>query len=327
MTTLAVIVALFGAGAVITLVGKRLIERAYPPRGRFIEVAAGRQHVVEIGRSPDADDAPAVVLLHGAGSNLEDMNLALGERLAERRRVIVLDRPGFGHSARKAGEGSTPAEQAAVLREVLDRLGVDRAILVGHSWGGTMALTFALEYPQLAAGLVLIAPPTHPGLWPITKLNKLLATPIGWLFAHTLALPFGAMLIGPGCRSAFRPQSMPDRYVQRSATALVLRPRTLLANWADIGSLEAFLAQQAERYGALATPTIVLNGDRDPLVPPARHGERLAAVAPSVKLIVLPGFGHMVHYAAADRIAAAVEEVAGLQAVQDADRRAALASR
>ncbi len=310
MTTLIVIAAVLCAGAVVTLVGTQLIERAHRPRGRFIDVGGFRQHVIELGGSADTQSAPPIVLLHGAGSNLEDMHLALGERLAVRRRVILVDRPGLGFSARKAGEGSSPAFQAAVLRELLDRLGVDRAILVGHSWGGTLALAFALDHPERVVGLVLIAPPTHPGFWRITKLNSLLATPVGWLFAHTLAFPFGAVLIGAGSRTAFLPQSLPHRYVKRSAAMLVLRPATLLANWADVGRLEAFLAQQAERYGALAAPTIVLAGDRDPLVPPERHGVKLAAASPSVKLTVLPGFGHMLHHAAADEIVAAVEEVA-----------------
>jgi pimeloyl-ACP methyl ester carboxylesterase len=91
---------------------------------------------------------------------------------------------------------------------------------------------------------------------------------------------------------------------------LVLRPPTLMANWADVGCLEAFLERQVQRYGTLAAPTIVLVGDRDPLVPAARHCEKLAAAAPRVKLMVLPGVGHMLHHAAADRVVAAVEEVA-----------------
>ena len=119
--------------------------------------------MIELARSGDAKGAPPVILIHGAGANLQDMNLALGERLAVRHRVILVDRPGFGFSARKAGEGSSPAYQAAVLRGVLDRLGIDRAIMVGHSWGGTLALAFALDFPERAAGLVIIAAPTHPG--------------------------------------------------------------------------------------------------------------------------------------------------------------------
>jgi pimeloyl-ACP methyl ester carboxylesterase len=193
---------------------------------------------------------------------------------------------------------------------LLDRLGISRAIIVGHSWGGTLGLTFALDFPQRVAGLVLIAPPTHPGLWRLTAINKILGTPIGWLFAHTLALPFGAILVGPGCRSAFRPQPMPHRYVNRSATSLVLRPPTLRANWDDVGILDEFLARQAARYGELAAPTVLFNGDSDPLVEPHKHALKLAAAAPVVKVELLPGFGHMLHHAAADRVAAAVDEIA-----------------
>ena len=310
MTTLAVVAVVLCAGALITLIGTRLIERAHLPRGRFIEVDGFRQHVIELRRGSGAQNAsPPVVLLHGAGANLQDMNLALGDRLAARHRVILVDRPGFGFSARKAGDGSSPAYQATVLRDVLDRLGIQRAIIVGHSWGGTLALAFALDYPQRAAGLVLIAPPTHPGLRRLTKVNAVLATPLGWLFAYTLALPFGAILIGPGSRTAFLPQPLPHGYVKRTAARLVLRPASLLANWADVGDLDAFLAAQADRYGALATPTIALTGDRDPLVPPEQHALKLAAAVPVARVEVLPGFGHMLHHAAADRVAAAVEEV------------------
>jgi len=308
MTTLAIVAVVLCAGAAITLIGVRLIERAHRPGGRFIDVGGFRQHVVEIGDG--GSQRLPVVLLHGAGANLQDMNLALGEQLGGRYRLILVDRPGFGFSGRHPGQGGSPAYQAAVLREVMDRLGVDRAIIVGHSWGGTLALSFALDNPQRVAGLVLIAPPTHPGLWRVTVLNKFLATPIGWLFAHTLALPFGAILIGPGSRTAFLPQTLPARYVKRTAAMLVLRPATLLANWADIGSLDEFLARQIERYGELAAPTIALTGDRDPLVPPHDHVMKLAETVPVVKVELLPGFGHMLHHAAADRVVAAVEEIA-----------------
>jgi len=308
MTTLVVIMAVLCAGGVVTLIGTRVINRRHRPRGRFVEVGGFPQHVTEIGEG-GAQDAPPIVLLHGAGSNLEDMHLALGEHLAARHRVILVDRPGLGFSARKDRDGCSPADQAAVLRELLDALGVDRAILLGHSWGGTLALAFALDFPQRAAGLVLIAPPTHPGLWPMKRLNALLAGPLGWLFARTMAFPIGAVLMRPGSRAAFLPQTMPDRYVRRSAAMLVLRPPTLMANWADVGCLETFLERQAERYRTLATPTILLAGDRDAVVPPAHHGEKLAAAAPCVKLIVLAGYGHMLHHAAADQVIAAVDEL------------------
>ena len=309
MTALIIIVVIFLAGAAATMASTWLIERRNPPHGRFIEVHGLPRHVVELVESSIASDALPIVLLHGAGANLKDMEIAVGERLAARHRVILVDRPGFGFSARKASSGNTPEDQAAVLHKLLDRLGIDRAVFVGHSWGGTLALTFALNYPERVAGLVLVAAPTHPGLWRMTSINALLATPVGWLFAHTLALPFGAILIGPGSRTAFLPQTLPHRYVKRTAAMLVLRPATLLANWADVGCLEKFLARQMERYGELRAPTIALVGDRDPLVPPEQHVMKLAAAAPVVKVELVPGFGHMLHHGAADRVAAAVEEV------------------
>jgi pimeloyl-ACP methyl ester carboxylesterase len=309
MTTLAIIVAVLCAGAVVTCIGTLLIERAHRPRGRFIDVGGFPQHVIEMGRG-DAQDALPVVMLHGASANLEDMRLALAEQLRGRRPVIFIDRPGLGFSQRDREQGASPAYQAAVLHGVLDRLGVGRAILVGHSWGGALALTFALDFPDRTAGLVLVAPATHPGIWRRKRYSAVLAGPLGWLYARTLAFPLATILMWPGSRAAFLPQRMPDRYVKRSAAMLVLRPRSLMANWADVGSLDSFLERQAQRYAALTAPTVVFAGDRDAFAPPASHAEKLAAAAPSVKLVVLQGFGHMLHHAAADRVVAAVEEIA-----------------
>lgn len=308
---LAVVIALLGIGALITLLGARLIEWAHPPRGRRVDIGGWRQHVVELGQRGDArTSGPPIVLLHGAGCNLEDMRLALGERLAARHHVILVDRPGQGWSERPGRQGSSPAYQAAMLGNLLDRLGVDRAIVVGHSWGGTLAATFALDHPQRVAGLVLLSPPTHPFLRNITRLYAALATPfLGWLFARTLALPFAAAAFRLGVRAPFRPQAPPSKYLKRSAAFLLLRPATFLANARDVAGLQKFLARQVARYGALKAPTIIITGDRDQLVSPRRHAMALAASVPGAKLIVLPGIGHMLHHAAADRVIAAVEEM------------------
>src|ERR1700691_1621422 len=254
MTALIIIAAILLAGAAVTLASTWLIELRHPPHGRFIDVHGLRRHVVELGNNSDASDNLPIVLLHGAGANLKDMEIAVGERLAARHRVILIGRPGFGVSARKKGGENTPTEQAVILDELFSRLGVDRAIVVGHSWGGTLALTFALDYPQRVAVLVLIAPPTHPALR-FFSLNTLLASPLGWLFAHTLALPLGALFIELGIRTVFLPQSIPSGYSKRSAAWLALRPATLMANWSDVGILDSFLKEQVARYAALRAPT------------------------------------------------------------------------
>jgi len=308
MHTLAAVVVILLAGAVVTFIGATLIERAHPPRGRFIDIGGLRQHVVELGETHG--EAPPLVLIHGAGCNLEDMRLALGEALAARHRVILIDRAGLGWSERKGRRGSSPAYQAALLRGVLDALSVERAVLVGHSWGGALAARFALDYPERTAALVLLAPPLYRLARHMTWLYTALATPFaGWLLARTFALPFGVLGIGPGIASAFLPQWPPWRYLKHSAALLVLRPAPFLANARDVADLKKNLAPQIARYAALAAPTVVMTGDCDMVVPPRQHALAFAAAVPAAKLVVLPGIGHMLHHAAKQRVIAEIDEL------------------
>jgi pimeloyl-ACP methyl ester carboxylesterase len=310
MIALAVLVALLCAGGIATAICTRLIERAHPPRGRFIEINGVRQHVVELAGEGTGPESRSIVLLHGAGCNLEDLR-ALGERLVgHRHRVILVDRPGQGWSEAKECEANSPANQAAILRDVLDRLGASRVFVVGHSWGGTLALAFALAYPDRVAGLVLLAPPTHPRLRRLTALYRVLATPyLGWLFARTLALPLAVPVFAPSVRTAFLPQKLPPHYLKRAAAFLILRPKSFLANARDIAGLQEFLARQAPRYATLKVPTLVVTGARDRIVSPREHAAALAAAIPGAKLVVLPGIGHMPHHADPEKTVALIEEI------------------
>jgi pimeloyl-ACP methyl ester carboxylesterase len=293
-------------GAVVTRIGAVLIGRAHPPRGRFVDVGGLRQHLVEVGTNAPGQNVP-LVLIHGAGCNLEDMRLALGERLAGRR-LILIDRPGHGWSERRGAEGSSPEYQAAIVRDVLDRLAVTRAIVVGHSWGGALAVRLALDHPQYVAGLILLAPPLYPFPRGMTWFYDIMATPVlGWLIAYTMLLPVGALFIGIGFWGAFLPQMPPPRYIKRAGTLLSLRPKTFLANSRDIARLQKNLPPQAARYGTLAVPTVVISGDRDLIVAPRQHAMAFAESVPAAKLVVLPGIGHMLHHTAAERIAAEID--------------------
>jgi pimeloyl-ACP methyl ester carboxylesterase len=311
MSRLGIAIALLVGGAVVTQIVKILLDRLHPPHGRFLDIAGLRQHVVDLGKpAGTSEHAPPIVLLHGAACNLEDMR-PLGERLNSRHRVIMVDRPGLGWSERAGPQGNSPAYQAAILGGVLDRLAVDRAIVVGHSWGGAMATAFALDHPQRVAGLVVMASPTHPRLRRMTWFYIAAATPYaGWLFSRTLALPFGAVFIAAGLRAAFWPQPMPRGYIRRAGLLLMLRPQTFLANARDIAGLKSFLARQVGRYGALAVPTVVIAGDRDTVVPPQQHSVLFAAAVPGAKLKLWPGLGHMLHHADPDGVVAAIEEIA-----------------
>jgi pimeloyl-ACP methyl ester carboxylesterase len=303
-------VAAICAGAAITIVQTGRIEAAHPAAGRFIALSDGRLHVLELGGTAKDDQLP-VVLVHGASGNLQDLRLALGERLSANRRVILLDRPGHGWSDRPGGGAdASPARQAALIGQALDRIGVGRFVLLGHSLGGAVATALALAYPARIAGLVLIAPVTHP--WPggLVWYNALLSTPIlGPVFARTVALPLGTLLLEGGAASVFAPQPAPDDYVRRAAIRLLLRPSQLLANAQDIAVLKEFVTSQAPRYGEISSPTVILTGDADNTVSPYLHARAIAAAVPGARLVVLDGVGHMPHHTHADAVVAAVEQL------------------
>jgi pimeloyl-ACP methyl ester carboxylesterase len=306
MRTLVVIAIVLALAALVTAIGSWLIGRAHPSRGRFVKVWRLRQHVVELGTAAAA--APPIVLIHGAGCNLEDMRLSLGERLSARHRVVLIDRAGMGWSKRHGRHGSAPQFQAAILRELLDQLGIARAIIVGHSWGGALAASFALDYPDRTAALILLASPLYPHRHPTTSLYALFAMPIvGWIYARTLALPLSLPFVGLALGSAFLPQRPPRDYLKRSAALLLLRPSTFLANARDMADLKRNLEPQPARYSDLSMPTVVMSGTSDFVVAPQLHAVPFAAAVPHAKLIMLSGIGHMLHHIAADRVLAEIE--------------------
>jgi len=301
-----IVVAALAVLALVTQVGVFLAERDHPAQGRMVEVAGGTLHILDIGQRDAA--GPPIVMLHGASSNLEVMRQPVGEWLARKHRVILIDRPGHGWSTRARLEDSTPEIQARMIEEALAKLGVSRAIFVVHSWAGALGARIALDYPQAVAGLVMLAPVAYP--WPgdVARYNKLIATPvIGPLFAYTITLPLGLLLSEPGARSVFLPQTMPDGFVRNTATPLLLRPREFIANARDMVTLKASVAEQAPRYGEIKLPVTIITGDADTTVSTNIHSRPFAATASNVKLIVLPGVGHMIQQTVPDLVVAEVE--------------------
>ena len=313
---LGILCAFVGALAAYTGYDVGQIGQASPAIGRFIEVSGGRLHLVETGRS----DKYPIVLLHGASVNLGDMMLALSGQLSAMYRIIAVDRPGHGWSDRPDGRAdASPMVQARLIRQALHRIGVSRPILVAHSWSGALATAYALENPDDVAGLVLLAPVVYPWsvhtvawhdnfmLAALLEATSLGAGPIsGPLFAHTLALPFSKMLMTVSVKSAFAPQLPPADYIARSGGDLELRPSNFVANSQDVDLLDQYLALQAQRYGEIQVPVLILAGDRDAIAPAKLHALRLGSVLPHAEVVMLPGIGHMVHYSAPEQVGSAI---------------------
>src|ERR1700757_3505192 len=146
--------------ALATQAGVLAFQHRFPAQGKAIEVAGATLNVLDIG--PKDAAGPPIVLLHGASSNLEAMRRPLGERLAATHRVILIDRPGHGWSSGAGEAPSTPAVQGRMIEQALEKLGVGPVILVVHSWAGALGARMAIDYSARVAGLVMLAPVTHP---------------------------------------------------------------------------------------------------------------------------------------------------------------------
>jgi pimeloyl-ACP methyl ester carboxylesterase len=294
----------------ITAVSDYVISSTEPPVGHFIETTAGRQHVLDVG--PDfvnATTAPPIVLLHGATANLEDMRLALADRLRTRLRIIAVDRPGHGWSERADGEAdASPRRQAEVLHEILQKTGAERPILVAHSWSGSVALAYAVAYPDQLSAVVLLAPVAYRWAGDITREAQAMTTPVlGTLFVHTLAVPMAWIALDWAVNLAFAPQPPPADYIDHASILLSLRPAEIMANAEDLAAMDKFPTPAAARYSQIKVPIVVIAGTDDHLVPPRDQAGAIARQLPQVRLIMLSGVGHMLHHVDPQRVIAAID--------------------
>ncbi len=273
------------------LVSQR-ITKAYPPAGEFAEVDGARLH---FRRSGDPS-RPAILVLHGAASNLEEPRLALGDAFAGEN-VIWLDRPGLGWSKRPKSKRWSPADEAALIVKFLDRLEISQAVVIGHSWGGAIAMRLAIDHPERVTGLVLIAPALSAWIGKAAWFNAASGWPlVGPLMTRVIIPLAGQSQLAAGARSAFLPEPVPEGYVAASHLPLILRPGNWVANARDMMQVNTHLEMQEERYQDVALPTIFLAGKADTVVWTHRHSGQVSARMARAELRLISGAGHNLHH-------------------------------
>jgi pimeloyl-ACP methyl ester carboxylesterase len=299
---------LFAAGAglaLFTFLTSRRVEAALPPAGGFVDVPGARLHLVERG------EGPSILMVHGLAGQLGDFTYALVDLLAQQHRVVAVDRPGSGYSVRAPGASAALSAQADAMAALIDALKLGRPLVVGHSFGATVALALAQRHPERVAGLALAAPLTHPvdsvpapfrGLqieWPWLRAL------IGW----TLATPANLLGRGAVLRFVFAPEYVPSDFDTRGGNLLGLRPSSYIAASADMVAAREDLPAMTRRYGAMKLPVNVLFGRGDRILSPRDQGEALAAAIPGAELTLVEG-GHMLPITAPRRTAEFIREAA-----------------
>lgn len=315
------IIALLLVFAGISRIGAWHIERNYPPIGEFKTVNDTKMHYKHI-KSENAAELPAIVFVHGASGNLLDQMNVYGELLKDRADLIFLDRPGHGYSSRGPSTNSKPDGQAATIAALLDALQIDKAIIVGHSFGSIVTISMALNHPEKVAGTVLLSPVSHP--WPggVSWYYELSKVPIaGYLFSETVALPAGLMRLDSGTACVFAPNKPAQNYAENTAVSLVLRPYHFRNNARDVGGLYEYVSRMKSRYSEIKSPMKIITGDRDTVVLPNIHSRGLNQDVENAELIWIQNAGHKTDYVATDLVVAAIENVNGsnndLSAIRD----------
>jgi pimeloyl-ACP methyl ester carboxylesterase len=301
--------AALGAVALYTSRKTHEAEKKYPPIGRFLSVDGVRLHYIERGTGEP------LVLIHGNGTLIQDFTISgIVDRLSERYRVIVFDRPGYGYSTRPRRLW-TPRAHATLFQEALQQLGVDRAIVLGHSWGSMVAVSLALQAPALVRGLVLLSGYYFPTARLDVAQNLPLATPgIGDVMRHTVSPLLARLMLPLAFRKMFKPAPVPEYFDRLFPKELMLRPIQLRASNEDAALMTPAAMELEQHYGELTVPVVIVTGGDDKIANVGRQSQRLHQELPGSEFIRVPGAGHMIHHLAPDQVVVAIDRVAQLAA-------------
>ncbi|HEV2560145.1 MAG TPA: alpha/beta hydrolase [Microvirga sp.] len=293
----------------------RTAEDRNPPVGRFLTVDGVRLHYLERGTGP------ALVLVHGNGMMIQDF-LASGlvDRLSRRYRVIVFDRPGYGYSDRPRGLW-TPRAHATLFEHALDALGIDEALVLGHSWGTLVAAALALQAPHRVRGLVLAAGYYFPTLRADVILFSPPAIPVvGDAMRYTISPPLARLMLPGLIAKLFQPAPVTERFDREIPKEMMLRPIHLRAAAEDAALMTPAAAEMQDHYGEIEAPVAIITGADDQIADVGRQSHRLHGAIPHSTFEAIPGLGHMIHHLAPDAVARAVDRVAEEAASRETGR-------
>lgn len=277
----------------------------WPPEGQMLDVGGVLVHAVVMGEGPD------LVLIHGTAGNWRDMTLTLAPMLATRYRVIVFDRPGLGHTGTPAPGGTSITDQARILADAARQLGAERPLVMGHSYGGTVGLAWAVDMPDRMAALISVAAPSIPWDSGLSALHKVSSRPLGRALVVPAITAFVSdVQVSKTLDTIFAPQPVPEGYARDVASALSLRRASLTATGQQRANLLGEVRAMEPCYPQITVPVELLHGTEDQVVSHALHSDPLAPRIPGANYVTRPGMGHMLQHVDADAVVAAIDRAA-----------------
>lgn len=266
-------------------------EAHFPPNGKFITVEGIKLHYIRKG------SGKPIVFLHGGVLTGNDFEKVMEIAAKQGYQAISFDRPGYGYSERPKNEEVTPFVQARLIHGALKKLGIEKPILVGHSWSGILVLSYALSYPDEVSGIVTLGAVMYKEGYPAENgdpISAVVTTPIiGDALLHTLLKsPLGTGLAKNILKETFAPEPVPPGY-REAALSLWLRPNHFKANREDVLAFSPAAKKISSRYKEIKLPVVIVVGNDDPFGT-KEQAYRLKKDIPHAELMILPHVAHMI---------------------------------
>jgi pimeloyl-ACP methyl ester carboxylesterase len=284
------------------LVGR--VEATYPP-AEFITVEELQLHYVSQG------SGRPVVFIPGGYGKIQDFTLSpLFDLVTAKYQVVFLDRPGLGYSERPTYEDATPSVQVRLIHAALQQLNIEKPVLVGQSWGGVIALQYALDYPDDLAGIVLLGVAPYPRERPSDPIFDIVRTPVlGDFILHTLYVPIGYHILGPAFLEESVEYFAPLDVVPASYSGtlgLEVRPSHAKAGADEEGIIPPSLETLSTRLGEVSVPVVIVAGDLDTHA--IEQAPRLDEEIPHSKVVVVEGANHLLWFSLPETVIDAIQE-------------------
>jgi len=308
LVALVILIALIALAAVNAELYSRRVSARFAPQGFMLETDEGRVHCRTFG----PEDGLPVLFIHGAASSARDIALAFAEAAGRGGiRGFAMDRPGLGWTPPFGRQPDRLEAHARVAMACAKALGLRNVVVVGHSYGATVALRMAIDFPGELAGAVLVAIPSTAYVGPASWYNYVATWPVIGRLTRWLVPLIGPLMLEAGLTKTFSPANPPPDYVERAGLPLLFRPRSFLANARDLSSINRELANQQDLYQDVDVPLAIIASPDDQVVYTERHSEPLSRAAQDTRYVRLPGGGHMPHYQNPDIIVEHARALAG----------------
>lgn len=266
--------------------------------GHFVVAESVRLHYVEAG------SGRPVVFLHGNDGTLQDFTMSMFNKAAAKYHTLAFDRPGHGESESIGHQSTTPETQARIIHKALDKLLVDRPILVAHSWSGSLALSYTLQFPNDLSAVVLLGPSAYENGKP-PRICYLSRIPVlGTVLSYTSGL-FAKHWVKTQLEDAFSPDPAPKAYVKKFLSSM-FRTSQIKAAASDELSLNDTLRRISQDYGKIKVPVVIVTGNKDKIVPPQLNSYPLHKAIAHSRLMIIPNAGHELQFTRPDEVMNAI---------------------